>query len=205
MEERVRALVVDDEEHVRFFLRETLGRSHYTVQEAASGEEALDLLRDTPFDLMVLDLRLGGRIDGMRILSAARWRWPMMAVVILTGHSSLESAIASIREGVDGYLLKPVDAAELREVVAEALRRRRALCAATARVGEEEDVLRYGPFLVDLGRHTVQVDSRDVSLTPQELKLLVYLIRNADRVVSPPELVREVRGYETDTVYEARQ
>jgi DNA-binding response OmpR family regulator len=200
-----RALVVDDEANVRFFIREALGRTGYTVEESINGEQALDLLRDNRYDLLILDLRLGGRIDGMRVLNAVRWRWPATAVVILTGHGSLDSAMAAIREGVDGYLLKPVDPSELREIVDEALERRRALCAADSQNGEEPNVLRYGPLMVDLSRHAAEVNEQEVELTPQELKLLVHLIRHADRVVEPPELVYEVRGYKTDTIHEARQ
>ena len=200
-----RALVVDDEANIRFFIREALGRTGYDVEETINGEQALQRLRDIRYDLLILDLRLGGRIDGMRVLNAVRWRWPATAVVILTGHGSLDSAMAAIREGVDGYLLKPVDAGELREIVDEALERRRALCAADLENAGEPDVLRYGPFMVDLSRHAVEVDDREVELTPQELKLLVHLIRNSDRVVEPSELVHEVRGYKTDTVHEARQ
>jgi DNA-binding response OmpR family regulator len=199
-----RALVVDDEEAVRFFIRETLGRTGYTVEETVNGEQALLLLRDTRYDLLILDLRLGGRIDGLRVLNAVRWRWPATAVVILTGHGSLETAMDAIREGVDGYLLKPVDPRQLRETIEEALERRQILCA-EPEDAQEPGVLRYGPFMVELSRHAVEVDGREIELTPQELNLLVHLIRNADRVVEPSELVHEVRGYKTDTIHEARQ
>jgi DNA-binding response OmpR family regulator len=205
MTDERRALVVDDEANIRFFIREALGRTGYAVEETASGEQALDLLRDTRYDLLILDLRLGGRVDGMRVLNAVRWRWPATAVVILTGHGSLDSAMAAIREGVDGYLLKPVDASELREVVGEALERRQALCSTDSENADEPDVLRYGPLTVDLSRHEVEVNEHEVELTPQELKLLVHLIRNSDRVIEPPELVYQVRGYKTDTIHEARQ
>src|SRR5512136_2890333 len=117
MEEQLRALVVDDEEGVRFFLSETLRRSGHVVVTASSGEEALERLRDTPFELVLLDLRLGGQADGLRVLEAVRWRWPQAVVIILTAHASVESAVSAIQEGVDGYLLKPVEAEEVRRVV----------------------------------------------------------------------------------------
>ncbi len=94
---------------------------------ASDGTEALDLLRETLFDVAVLDLNLGGRVDGLRVLEALRWRWPSTAVVILTAHGSLESAMEAIRHEVDGYLLKPAKPPEVREAVRRALERRQKL------------------------------------------------------------------------------
>src|SRR5690554_6574215 len=104
--EQVNTLVMDDESGIRFFIKETLQRAGHNVTTASSGEEALDILRDTRFDLVMLDLMLGGRVDGLRVLEAIRWRWPEAVVIILTAHGSLDSAMEAIREGVDRYLLK---------------------------------------------------------------------------------------------------
>jgi DNA-binding response OmpR family regulator len=197
------ALVVDDERNVRFFLHETLARSGFEVKTASSGEEALDWLHDTRFDLVLLDLKLGGRVDGMRLLGAVRWRWPDTAVVILTAHGSLESALEAIREGVDGYLLKPVEPAELRQVVAEALERRQALTGAQPE--PDRDLLQRGSLTVDVAKHLVTRAGEPIDLGPQEFKLLVCLMRNANRVVSPKELVRAVRDYDPDSLHEARE
>lgn len=67
-----RTLVVDDEEGMRFFLKETPERVGHVVVTASSGEQALERLRETPFDLVMLDLMLGGRLDGLRSLAALR-------------------------------------------------------------------------------------------------------------------------------------
>jgi two-component system KDP operon response regulator KdpE len=203
MAEIVRSLVVDDEEAIRLTLRETLERIGHVVVTASSGEEALDVLRDDGFDVAVVDLNLGGRVDGLRVLEAIRWRWPDTAVVILTAHGSLDSAITAIREGVDDYLLKPAGPGEVRRAVREALERRQELRHAEST--EEQRVVQRGRFFVNLSQHRVTVDGRPVELTPQELKLLVHLMRNDHRVVPPPELVRVVREYEPEDMHEARQ
>jgi DNA-binding response OmpR family regulator len=202
MTEQVRTLVVDDEEKIRFFLKETLQRAGHTVVTASSGEEALDRLRETPFDLIMLDLRLGGRIDGLRVLEAVRWRWPETVVIILTGYGSLESAMAAIREGVDGYLLKPVEPQEVRQVVREALERRERLAYPQE---IEEGALQRGPFSVDLKKHLATRGGQPLELTPQEFKLLVHLMQKAPGVISPKELVRVVRDYEPEYLHEARE
>jgi DNA-binding response OmpR family regulator len=204
MAEQVHTLVVDDEEGVRFFLEETLRRAGHVVTTASSGEKALDRLRETPFDLVVLDLKLGGRVDGLRVLEAVRWRWPETVVVILTAHGSLESAMAAIREGIDGYLLKPVEPDGLRKAVQEALDRRKRV----ARIQEqqqEEQFLQRGPFCVELNKHLVTLDGRPLDLTTREFTLLVHLMQNAHRVVPPRELVQVVGQYESVDPYEARQ
>jgi len=204
MTPQVHTLVVDDEEGVRFFLQETLRRAGHVVATASSGEEALDRLRDTQFDLVVVDLKLGGRVDGLRVLETARWRWPDVAVVILTAHGSLESAIAAIRERVDGYLLKPAEAEQVRQTVEEALGRRRSAVRGQEE-GEQEPFLRHGPFSVELEKHLVTRDGQPLELTSREFQLLVHLMQNASRVVTPREIVRVVGHYEVEDQYEARQ
>ena len=203
MGEQKHALVVDDEDALRFFIAETLRRAGHRVTEAASGEEALEQLRDTRFDLAMLDLMLGGRVDGLKVLEVARWRWPEIVVIILTAHGSLESAMAAIREGVDGYLLKPVEPAELRQAVREALDRRQGLVRAQE-AELEAHVLERGPFYVDLKKHEATVEGDPLDLTPREFTLLVHLMQNADRAISPEELVRVVREYEPLDAFEAR-
>jgi DNA-binding response OmpR family regulator len=203
MSEVVRTLVVDDEEGIRSTLQEALQRSGYVVATASNGEEALDLLRETSFDAAVVDLNLGGRVDGLRLLEAIRWRWPGMAVVILTAHGSLESAIAAIREDVDDYLLKPARPSEVRQAIQRALEQRGA--KQVSKTAEEQRVVQRGGFFVDLDQHLATKDGHLLELTLQEFRLLVHLMQNGHRVVPPPELVRVVREYESDSLYEARQ
>jgi DNA-binding response OmpR family regulator len=204
MAQAMRALVVDDEDGPREYFAETLRRDGYEVHEASSGEEALDQLRDSPFELVLLDLRLGGRIDGLRILEAARWRWPSTAIVIVTAHGSLESAMAAIREGVDGYLVKPVEPAQLRQALREAIERRGVACRVQQQI-EQATVLSHGPFSVDVKKHLAMKGTEILELTPQEFGLLTHLMRNADRTVPAKELVEVVRDYTPEYEYEARQ
>lgn len=200
-------LVVDDEAGIRFFLQETLQRDGHSVATAESGEVALDLLRDTPFDLLILDLNLGGRIDGMKILEAVRWRWPDTVVIILTAHGSLETAMRAINDRVDRYLLKPTTPTELRVAIQESLAARKARherIDALKQTQAHEGILQVGPFDVDLERRVVTYEGAVRELGPSEFDLLVHLMRNSERVVPPRELVEAVRGYRPDDLYEAR-
>jgi len=206
MAKQIRTLVVDDEAGIRFFLEEALQQVGHSVVTASSGEEALDRLRDASFDLIMLDLMLGGRVDGMRVLESVKWRWPATVVIILTAHGSLDSSLAAIREGVDGYLLKPVEPEELWQVVEQTLTRQCRL----AQVQEQPErvkgpVLEYGPFSVDLEKQMATMAGQLLDLNASEFALLAHLIQNAYRAVPPPELVEAVRGYECDHLNEARQ
>jgi DNA-binding response OmpR family regulator len=204
MQETVRTLVVDDEEAICFFLKETLQKAGYAVVTVSSGEEALDRLRETSFELMILDLMLGGAADGQRVLQAVRWRWPETVVVILTAHGSLESAMTAIAEGADGYLLKPVEPDELLRTVQKALYRQEKL--ARPRASDRDGyLLRQGPFAVDLEKRLAVLDGQPLVLNPSEFALLIYLMQNARKVISAEELVRVVRQYESEFPYEAQQ
>ena len=203
MTEVIRTLVVDDEEGIRSTLREALQRDGYTEATAPSGEEALDLLRETSFDAAIVDLSLGGHVDGLRVLEAIRWRWPNMVVVILTAHGSLESAIAAIREEVDDYLLKPARPSEVRQVMQRALDRRRSKSSQAET--QKQRIVQAGGFVADLDQHLATRDGKALALTPPEFRLLVHLMQNSHRVVQPPELVQVVQEYDAEDLYEARQ
>lgn len=200
---KIHTLIVDDEPGIRFFVEETLHRSGHDVVSAKSGEDALKILRDTPFDLVILDLKLGGKVDGIKVLEAIRWRWPNTNVIIFTAHGSLDTALSAIDQGVEKYVQKPLSPSELRQVVEEVLEKH-----AKERIRSEDDAQKKfvkGVFEVDEGLHKVKRDDEGLDLTPSEFNLIVHLLRNDDRVISPKELVEVVRGYKPDDVIEARQ
>ncbi|HOU14727.1 MAG TPA: response regulator transcription factor [Anaerolineae bacterium] len=204
---KLRTLVVDDEERIRFLLHEILRRDGHEVVMATNGEEALDLLQETFFELLILDLNLGGVIDGQRVLEAVKWRWPETIVIILTAHGSLESALDAIREGVDGYLLKPARAAEIRQTVQRVLARQKGKGQRDEPVepAQAEHTLHLAPFHVDRAKHLVTRNGQPLDLTPAEFRLLVYLLENAHRVIAPQELVQTVQGYQCQEDREARE
>jgi len=201
--EKIHTLVVDDEPGIRFFVEETLRRIGHDITTAKSGEEALKTLRDTPFDLVVLDLKLGGKVNGIKVLEAIRWRWPNTSVIILTAHGSLDTALKAIDQGIEKYVQKPLSPQELRELVEDVLAQRE---STRSRVKDtDQQVLKKGPFHVDEALHRISLKGKKIDLTPSEFTLIVHLLRNEDRVISPEELVEVVRGYKPDDIIEARQ
>ncbi len=119
-----RILVVDDEEVIRDSCRQILQRCRYGVETARDAYEALRFLRTERIDLVLLDLRMPG-LDGTELLGRIRQSFPELDVVIITGYSSVGSAVDCMRLGAYDYLPKPFDADSLRLVVARALEKRR--------------------------------------------------------------------------------
>lgn len=140
MTQKARILAIDDEAGIRFFVQEALHRAGHQVIAVASGEEALALLNEEAFDLVIIDLRLKG-VDGLQVLAALRERWPETAAIFLTAHGSLESALEALRLGAYDYVPKPCSMKELRETVLRALdpdarvHRRQALLAGLEKNG----------------------------------------------------------------------
>lgn len=118
-----RILIVDDEEPVRRSLRKALAQEGLVIEDAANGEEALHLLAQAPFDLVLTDIRMS-KISGLDLLAEIRERWPDLVVILLTGYASLESAIEALRQGAHDYLLKPASIHEVRASVREGLAKR---------------------------------------------------------------------------------
>jgi len=117
-------LVVDDEQSVATTIKAILQLDGNEVSAVTSGKEALDLLREHEFDVVLTDLRLDD-LDGIEILRETQKLWPDTVSIMLTGYASLESAVTALRSGAYDYLIKPSDVDELRATVGRALERRR--------------------------------------------------------------------------------
>lgn len=107
MSEKTKVLIVDDQEIVRLSYLRSLGSEHCNVDVAASGEEALQAMRQRRFDLVLLDLRMPG-MDGMEVLRMIKQMWPDTEVVVITGYPTVETAKEAVRLGAHGYLAKPL-------------------------------------------------------------------------------------------------
>jgi DNA-binding response OmpR family regulator len=121
--ESPRVLVVDDEPTIRKPLVRALELSGYTALGAASGKEALALLEQVSYDVMLLDMKMP-EMDGMQVMHRARQLQPDLLVFILTGHATLESAIAAVKSGAIDYLLKPASVHDITGAIALALKKR---------------------------------------------------------------------------------
>lgn len=221
-----RILIVEDEVNIRRGLRDLLTRDGHAVADAGSGEAALATLAQADHDLAIVDIRLPG-MSGIELLQAIRRRWPHLAVVILTGHGDLASAMAAIKAGAHDYLLKPAQPDAIRQTVSEAVavsrrRRERAHLLESLRSGLDRlDAvagppavttaaaggarrLGIGDLQIDLSTHEVRRGEEDIHLSPSEFRLLVALASRPGDVIDYTTLVKVSLGYET-AAWEARE
>jgi len=217
-----RVLVVDDEAHLRQTLARILHQLGCEVTTAADGGEALQRLEAAPYDLMYLDIRLPG-IDGLQVLRQVHDRYPQLAVVLLTAHASIQSAVEAVRLGATDYLIKPITPealiAHTRTILTEQAiqRRRRELQEQidvlqtelkaldqppaelpTPSTPADNRFLKRGTLLLDLHTRRATVVDRVLTLPPTAFDYLVVLARHAPDVVPYQSLVVEAQGYQTD-------
>jgi two-component system KDP operon response regulator KdpE len=179
-----RVLIVDDEAGIRRFLRATLGVHGYSVQEASTGEEALQLVPAFRPDLILLDLGLPG-IGGKQVTSCLR-EWTRTPIIILSVQGDESAKIAALDAGADDYLTKPFGNGELLARIRAALRR----------VGQQDSgpVLMTGDLTVDLAGRAVRLGEEVVQLTPTEYSLLKTFVVHANKLLTHRQLMREVWG-----------
>jgi DNA-binding response OmpR family regulator len=219
-------LVVDDEPHIRSALVRALTLVGYGASEVASGQEALALLENTTFDLMILDMMMPG-ISGIEVMQQARLMHPDLIIIVLTGHANLESAIAAVKAQANDYLLKPANTRDIVEAVTKALqlhtthRQREELVELMDRalevlkqpakddrpaperlpyVDSERFVLAYPLRLDRQLRIVIQVNApeTEIELTRGEAAVLANLTSNPGLVRSCQQLVQAIWGYEVD-------
>jgi DNA-binding response OmpR family regulator len=218
---QMRILVVDDEAFIRQALLRAINLAGYHVEAASSGLEALELLKCTPFDLMVLDICMP-EMSGVDVLRLTRQVHPDLLIIILTGHATLESAIAAVKGDAVDYLLKPASVHDIVATITAALHaraeqlRRQHLLRLMDEVIEAlhsteklmpkqattpEHILQIGALTLD--RHKRQVvlagDSpHTINLTEGEATVLASLMEHPNQVVSCRQLACALWGYELD-------
>ncbi|MGD0843508.1 MAG: sigma-54 dependent transcriptional regulator [Geobacteraceae bacterium] len=126
MNKQINILLVDDEEPVRESLQLLLKNADYLISGCGSGEEALQLLANEQFDIIVTDLFLPD-ITGIDILTKAKRFSPSIEVILITGHASAETAVRAMKEGAFDYITKPLNIEELRVIIAKAIEKQQIL------------------------------------------------------------------------------
>ncbi len=174
-------LVVDDDGFVRASLEQLLQVHGYEVITASGGQEALEQIEREAPDLVLTDLRMPG-VDGLEVLRRAKGRFPHMAVILLTGYSTLDSAIQAMRHGADDYLLKPCREKELIERIQAALTRQEVFyrlsqveenlpaIAALVNATEARDLYTRGHS--ERVAHYATLLAREVGISPEEIRTL---------------------------------
>jgi two-component system KDP operon response regulator KdpE len=189
-----RILIIDDEPQIRRFLDISLRTQGYRISMAEDGTSGLERLATDGADLLILDLGLPDR-DGHSVLKELR-QWSQVPVIVLTVRAGEAEKVAALDAGANDYVTKPFGVREL-------MARVRALLRSTALPPDAQPVYDDGRLRVDLMRREVSVEGAAVTLSRKEYALLALLVRNAGRVITQPQLLREVWGptHQHDTHY----
>lgn len=184
-----RILVVDDEQRMAKFIRLNLEHDGFRVVEAFTGTQAMDKLRTSLPDLVLLDVMLPD-LDGFEVLKMIRSISPV-PVIMVTAKGEEEERIHGLELGADDYVTKPFSPRELVSRVRAVLRRTELTTDSTHGLIEVDQRLK-----LDFDRHEVWLDGKLVNLRPTEYRLLYYLVQNAGWVVSHDQILTNVWGYE---------
>ena len=187
-------LVVEDDMQIRNFICYALQNEGYNCQIAATGTQALNILQDSDIDMVILDLGLPD-IDGMEIISRVR-QWSELPIIVVSARDQDKEKAYALDLGADDYLTKPFSSTELLARIRVAIRHmnRRENTV-------KQSVIQVRGLCLDMEKHLVFLDEKEVHLTPMEYTLLSVLLKNRGKVVTTAAIIKELwgPGYGQDT------
>ncbi|MCD8166202.1 MAG: response regulator transcription factor [Bacteroides sp.] len=189
----VNILVVEDEQRVAGVLKKGLEESGYQVSVAYDGQMAIRLFRSGSYQLIISDVILPG-MNGFEFCREVRQINPDIPILMLTALGTTDDKLEGFDAGADDYMVKPFDFRELTGRIKVLLKRR-------GGVAEEKmsDILRYADLEVNLAAKEVIRGETKVRLTPKEFNLLVYMVKNAGRLLTRMEIAENVWDTHFDT------
>jgi DNA-binding response OmpR family regulator len=185
----MRILLVEDERRVASFVTRALRENSYTVDVAETGEKAIELATRTPYDSILLDIRLPG-VSGLQVCHELRQAHIDTPILMLTARSLVEQRVEGLDAGADDYLTKPFAVAELLARVRALVRRR---------LNDGGRLLRYADIEIDRHQRRVTRAGRAIPLTTREFALLEFLMGRAPDVVPRTEIIEHVWDVHFDT------
>jgi two-component system copper resistance phosphate regulon response regulator CusR len=180
----MRILLIEDDEVIAERIKVGLERAHLSVDIAADGETGLQMAREGPYALLILDLMLPGR-DGWRVCEALRLRRNPLPILMLTARGGVEDRVRGLNAGADDYLPKPFDFNELLARVRALLRRDQI---------HKSRVIQIADLEIDPSTRQVRRGGRELLLTPREFTLLEALARNEGRALTREHILERVWG-----------
>jgi len=186
----MRLLVVEDDKDVAGFVMKGLREAGHVVEHADNGRDGLFMAAGEEFDAIILDRMLPGGIDGLRVLETLRAQDNHTPVLFLSAMAQVDDRVRGLKAGGDDYLTKPFAFSELLARV-EALARR-------TRATGPETKLQVGDLEMDLLSRTVRRRGQKIDLQPREFRLLEYMMRHANQVVTRTMLLEGVWDYHFD-------
>jgi DNA-binding response OmpR family regulator len=182
----MKVLLVEDEPNVAGLINKGLAEQGHSVTVAPDGALGLEFATSNTFDVMILDIMLP-QISGMELCKQLRQKNIATPILFLTALGTTENIVAGLNAGADDYLVKPFKFAEL-EARLKSLYRRKQLPM------QEDESTTFGSVSVNLGSKLVTCNNETVNLTSTEFRLLEYLLKNKNRILSRLEILEHVWG-----------
>jgi len=183
---RLRILVIDDEAPIRDLIEDVLTLEKFEVAQAVDGINALNSLKKSRFDLIILDINMP-KLDGLALLEKIRSEGNQTPVLMLSARNDKQDINQGLRIGADDYVTKPFGIEELVLRVRAILRR--------TTTDSTISHFQCGPISLKLDQHEVTFEGERVDLSPTEFSLLLHLMENKNRVVSKEALLSSVWDY----------
>ena len=185
----MKLMVLEDEYAIRSFVTLNLKREGYEVIEAESGEQAIDLYNANPdIKVAILDVMLPG-IDGFEVLKYLREKNPQMGVIMLTARTHEQDKVLGLEYGADDYISKPFSPTELVARIRSLIRR-----LTSSQIDEKQDILKSGPFNLNLSDRKFYKAEEEIELTPKEFEILELFLKNAKKSLSRDQILNEIWG-----------
>lgn len=184
-------LVIEDDKRISDFLVRGLQEQRFSVMLSESAEDARALLSEGNWDLILLDIMLPG-IDGIEFTKSIRFKKNYIPILILSALGGVDDKIQALDAGADDYLVKPFHFDELLSRINALVRRNKKLYV------EDANILQAGPLMINKNEYSVQNQGESLSLSPQEYRLLLYLIENKNTVLPRTQILKSVWGIDYD-------
>ena len=183
----VKILLVEDEEPIRKFVKINLEREGYTVFEAGSGEEGIDIARSKQPQIVVLDIMLPG-VDGFAVCKVLRKEFPNLGIIMLTAKAEDYDKIMGLQYGTDDYLTKPFNPTELTLRI-KSLERR-----LEPEEENDENYIIQEPFKLDYYQRKFYKNDEEIELTPTEYQIMKIFMENPKKAMNRDEILKIVWG-----------
>lgn len=183
----VKILVVDDESRIRDIIKQYLQFEGYAFEEAANGQQAVDMFFNGKFDLIVMDVMMPF-IDGITVLRMIREKSDV-PVILLTAKGEEYDKVFGFDLGADDYMVKPFSPKEL-------MARIRAVLKRTSKETTKVDIYTYKQLQINPSSYEVKLGNERLNLTPKEFELLLYFVKNKGTVMTRESLLNEIWGYD---------
>ncbi len=180
-------LIVDDEERIRDIIKEYLDFEGYTYDEASDGMEAIEKIKSNEYSVVVLDIMMP-KVDGFTVVREVR-KISQVPVIMLSARGEEYDKLFGFEMGVDDYITKPFSPKELVARIKAVLKR-------SGAVEEKEGILKLPGIEIDETGRKVLVDGKEITLTPKEFDILVYMVKNKGIVLSREKILSTIWGYE---------